>query len=141
VNGVITVDLVTSVRIVVADTVLDAHGYLNGVRSIRAGVIIPATATGVKFTTIQWQNRAIGCGGRGGPAFGCQNTDLLNGTHTATTGDRWNPWDTVALNGFGIQIRTELLLGVRIGLLMWLLDHDHMRLRLYLLLGSQMNRE
>ena len=49
VNGVITVDLVTSVRIIVADTVLDTHGHLYGIRSIRAGVIIPATATGIEF--------------------------------------------------------------------------------------------
>jgi hypothetical protein len=137
VNRVITVDLVTSVRVIVAYTVLDTHGYLYRIRSIRAGIIIPATATGIEFAPIQWQNRAIGCGRRGGSTFPRQNSDLLNGSDTTATGDGRNPWNTVALNGFGVQIGTELLLGVRIGLVLWLLDHDHVRLRLYLFFGSQ----
>jgi hypothetical protein len=137
VNGVVAVDLITSVRVIVADTVLDTHGYLYRIRSIRAGVIIPATATGIEFAPIQWQNRAIGRRRRGGSAFPRQNPHLLNGSDTTATGDGRNPWNTVALNGFGIQIRAELLLGVRIGLVLWLLDHDHVRLRLYLLFGSQ----
>ncbi len=87
VNGVIAVDLVTSVRIIVADTVLDTHGHLYGIRSIRACVIIPATATGIEFAPIQWQNRAIGRGRRGRAPFTRQNADLLNRTDATATGD------------------------------------------------------
>ena len=64
VDRVVVIHLVAAHPIVITDTILDAHRYLDRVRPVCPRVVVPLPAAGVEFTAVQREDRAIGCGGR-----------------------------------------------------------------------------
>ena len=51
-DGIVAIHLVATVRVIVADTIADAHGNLHGVGTVGAGIVVPAAAARVEFATV-----------------------------------------------------------------------------------------
>jgi hypothetical protein len=54
VDGVIAEYFVATVCVVITEAITDAHGNLDGIESVCACVIVPATASDIQFATEEW---------------------------------------------------------------------------------------
>ena len=108
-DGIIAIHLVAAVRVIVADTIADAHGDLHRIGTVSAGIVVPAAAARVEFATVERQNCAIGGSRRGGAAFTGEDSHLLDRTHWPAARECGKA-KAIPHDRFGIEFGTHLLL-------------------------------